>query len=91
MAKKRNPLTDSAVDPMAEKSRTKNPLIKDLPSETLDASLGVIRFIEEQIAFRGSNEYELSHSAAEGLHDILLCVDDALKHVRQNARRGHAD
>ena len=76
---------------MAEKSRTKNPLIKEHPSDTLDASLGVIRFIEEQIAFRGSNEYELSHSAAEGLHEILLCVDDALAHVRQNARRGHAD
>ncbi len=41
---------------MAEKSRTKNPLIKDQPSETLDASLGVIRFIEEQIAFRGSDD-----------------------------------
>ncbi len=87
MAKKRNPLTDSAVDPIAEKSRTKNPLIKDLPSETLDASLDVIRFIEEQIAFRGSGEYELSYSAAEGLHDILLCVDGALEHVNKNARR----
>ncbi len=76
---------------MAEKSRTKNPLIKEHPSDTLGASLDVIRFIEEQIAFRGSDEYELSYSAAEGLHDILLCVDDALEHVRQNARRGHAD
>ncbi len=85
MAKKRNPLTVSAVD-----LDIKNPLIKDLPSETLDASLGVIRFIEEQIAFRGSDEYELSYSAAEGLHDILLCIDDALKHLHQNARRcGH--
>ena len=72
---------------MAEKSRTKNPLIKEHPSDTLDASLSVIRFIQEQIAFRGSNEYELSYSAAEGLHDILLCVDDALEHVRQNARK----
>ncbi len=76
---------------MTEKSRTKNPLIKEHPSDTLDASLGVIRFIEEQIAFRGSNEYELSHSAAEGLHEILLCVDGALEHVNKNARRGHAD
>ncbi len=87
MTKKRNPLTDSAVDPMAEKSRTKNPLIHDQPSETLDASLGVIRFIQEQIAFRGSNEYELSYSAAEGLHDILLCVDGALEHANKNTRR----
>jgi len=76
---------------MTKRSRTKNPLIKDLPSETLDALLGVIRFIEEQIAFRVSDEYELSYSAAEGLHDILLCVDDALEHVNKNARRGHAD
>ncbi len=71
---------------MTKTSRTKNPLIHDLPSETLDASLGVIRFIEEQIAFRGSNEYELSYSAAEGLHEILLCVDDALEHVRQKRK-----
>ncbi len=72
---------------MAEKSRTKNPLIKEHPSDTLGASLSVIRFIEEQIAFRGSDEYELSHSAAEGLHDILLCVDDALEHANKNARK----
>ena len=64
----------------------KNPLIKEHPSDTLGASLGVIRFIEEQIAFRGSGEYELSYSAAEGLHDILLCVDDALEHVRQKRK-----
>ncbi len=76
---------------MAEKSRTKNPLVKEHPSDTLDASLGVIRFIEEQIAFRGSDEYELSHSAAEGLHEILLCVDDALEHVNKNAMRVRHD